>query len=364
MLNKCVGNCNGCLGNLLKIYRLYSQERRISFPSTVIKYASYSYSYVANFPSAIIDMASYKATWVGLIGHDDFGNPYAIYNGAGNDSVVYKAYECRGDQGCVGNDPSCVCKYWDVGLEGSSTWTRNYNNLNSCGGGAPTDVSNCNKCGLGYSRPRPSGPVTQKMGLEEICANSDPPCQSVSEDLNISFRSLSEIYKVNKSATLLRLDRREENLSTQCNGQLGCSPSHSFGCWRARNLTQPVFGGGFGDFSNLGDSSDGYRFKITINSNDFNRNFKKIKGTVYLYYDGQINESPCCSSCGGAECFSGTIASEKEFEIKNKVSDNFFDPLTGEGLFGLNIIDIVNDNISYANKTFRLCFKITEIEYL
>ena len=96
-------------------------------------------------------------------------------------------------------------------------------------------------------------------------------------------------------------------LPTTCN----CSKDKDE-CWTGySNITIPT------EFSYTIVTIGAFKIATNINKEQFSKEYKNVSGTVYFYIDSESEPetSPCCTACGGIECFTGEIVGTSTYSI-------------------------------------------------
>lgn len=103
------------------------------------------------------------------------------------------------------------------------------------------------------------------------------------------------------------------------------------------------------------DSSDRIqkvKIKVGTSRNNMLETLTKINGTIYYYFSN--DESPCCTNCGGPECFNGSIINQSSFEIDFKAK-----PFKNNQYLAVDIGELSNIPLqNYIGETLRFCAKI------
>jgi hypothetical protein len=98
------------------------------------------------------------------------------------------------------------------------------------------------------------------------------------------------------------------------------------------------------------------KIRIAIPKDNF-KEYSSIGGTYYLYYGGAAGETPCCQSCGGPECFTGTIVQASNFSLGESTDTEL------EGYFVASALQINNySNNLPVNQNLKFCYTIDNIE--
>ena len=98
------------------------------------------------------------------------------------------------------------------------------------------------------------------------------------------------------------------------------------------------------------------KIRVAIPKDNF-KTYSSIGGTYYLYYGGEQGETPCCQSCGGPECFTGTIVQAFNFSLGENTDTEL------EGYFVASALQINNySNNLPVNQDLRFCYTIKNIE--
>jgi hypothetical protein len=98
-------------------------------------------------------------------------------------------------------------------------------------------------------------------------------------------------------------------LPTTCN----CSKDKDE-CWTGySNITIPT------EFSYTSVTIGAFKIATNINKEEFSKEYKNVSGTVYFYIDSESEPgtNPCCTACGGIECFTGEIVGTSTYSISS-----------------------------------------------
>jgi hypothetical protein len=103
--------------------------------------------------------------------------------------------------------------------------------------------------------------------------------------------------------------------------------------------------------------------KVAINDEDknFSRKYKNVSGTVYFYIDSESEPgtNPCCTSCGGPDCFTGQIVKQQQFSIgpgSKKFKNTWFASDLGQ--------TDAEELQAYVGQNIRTCISIDAIEFI
>lgn len=143
-------------------------------------------------------------------------------------------------------------------------------------------------------------------------------------------------------------------LPTTCN----CSEDKDE-CWGGySNITTP------GEFSYTNITIGAFKIATDINKEDFSKRYKSLSGTVYFYIDSESEPetTPCCTSCGEIECFTGEIVRTSTYSIS-----------AGSNEFKQNTRIAVDLDYSYdsselyaihPNKIIKACYTLDNLEFI
>ena len=143
-------------------------------------------------------------------------------------------------------------------------------------------------------------------------------------------------------------------LPTTCN----CSEDKDE-CWgEYSNITTP------GEFSYTNITIGTFKIATNINKEEFSKRYKSLSGTVYFYIDSESEPetTPCCTSCGGIECFTGEILGTSVYSIS-----------AGSNEFKQNTRIAVDLDYSYdsselyaihPNKIIKTCYTVDNLQFI
>lgn len=143
-------------------------------------------------------------------------------------------------------------------------------------------------------------------------------------------------------------------LPTTCN----CSNDKDE-CWNEySNITTPSA------FSYTTVTIGAFKIAANMNKQEFTKKYKKISGTVYFYIDSESEPetSPCCTECGGIECFTGEIlgtslysisAGSNEFKQNTKIAVDLDYSYDSSELYAI-----------HPNKIIKTCYTVDFLEYM
>ena len=143
-------------------------------------------------------------------------------------------------------------------------------------------------------------------------------------------------------------------LPTTCN----CSEDKDE-CWGGYyNITTPS------EFSYTSVTIGAFKIATNINKEEFSKEYKSMSGTVYFYIDSESEPqtSPCCTECGGIECFTGEIVGTSTYSIS-----------AGGKQFKQNTRIAVDLDYSYDSselyaihpgKVIKACYTMDNIEFI
>ena len=95
------------------------------------------------------------------------------------------------------------------------------------------------------------------------------------------------------------------------------------------------------------------KIKVATSKNDIFKTLNSIKGIIYYYFSND-DESPCCTNCDGPECFSGSIVTQKPFEI-NFGAKSF----KNNQYLAVDIGELSNTSLqNYVGQNLKFCAKI------
>lgn len=105
-----------------------------------------------------------------------------------------------------------------------------------------------------------------------------------------------------------------------------------------------------------------FNVAIAIPKEGFSKEYKSIGGTLYLYYGGEEGESPCCQSCGGPECFTGTIAYTSNFNLS---ASSIIDDNTLTNYYATNALRFNNiDSNITPGTVLKACYTIDQVSFV
>ena len=142
-------------------------------------------------------------------------------------------------------------------------------------------------------------------------------------------------------------------LPTTCN----CSEDKDE-CWGGYyNITTPS------EFSYTNITIGAFKIATNINKEKFSKEYKSMSGKVYFYIDSESEPetTPCCTSCGGIECFTGEILGTSSYSIS-----------AGSNEFKQNTRIAVDLDYSYDSselyaihpgKVIKVCYTVDNLEF-
>lgn len=143
-------------------------------------------------------------------------------------------------------------------------------------------------------------------------------------------------------------------LPTTCN----CSQDKDE-CWSGySNITTPS------EFSYTSVSIGAFRIATAnMNKQEFSELYKSVSGTVYFYIDSESepNVSPCCTSCGGLECFTGEIVGTSSYSISSGSSE-----FKQNTKIATDLNYYYDSSELYAtnpNKVIKVCYTVDSVQF-
>jgi hypothetical protein len=233
----------------------------------------------------------------------------------------------------------------------------------------PTDCKPVNIISEGSCSSNYPGRETDCLlpGVEPGCA-SFPNCVSTVDGVNCSINvgSCTEncdtktIYTQQQnigffeSLCLRSVDKKllilESNQKQNCKNEK-CGDGKKDDCWGA-------IGGIYLQSKDINPTTrkiQKLKLKIATPKEPFIKQYKSVSGLIYFYTGGDGN-TPCCTECGGPECFTG--------EILKTSSYSFGGSSFKDSLIAIDIGEINNFNENFVNKAISICATIDNVEYL
>jgi hypothetical protein len=150
------------------------------------------------------------------------------------------------------------------------------------------------------------------------------------------------------------VDRRISRLKVN---NFPCTESCCFKCG-GENGKQDDCWGGFGGFS-IPDSSvtiSKVALKIAVEKEAFQKIYKSVSGKIYFYFGGE--GTPCCTECGGPECFTGTVVKTLSYSLGGS------DFREGQYL-AADVGELSNTELQdYIDETIVACITVDSIEFM
>jgi hypothetical protein len=110
------------------------------------------------------------------------------------------------------------------------------------------------------------------------------------------------------------------------------------------------------DTGNKDSEINALKIRIAVLKDNF-KEYSSIGGTYYLYYGGQVGESPCCQSCGAPECFTGTIVKTVNFSLGQNTDEEL------PGYFVASALEVNNYSDALPlNQGLKFCYTIKNIK--
>lgn len=144
---------------------------------------------------------------------------------------------------------------------------------------------------------------------------------------------------------------------TQLPTTCGCSNDRD-ACWGTySNIATP------GAFSYTNVTIGVFRIASNINQEEFSKEYKYVSGKVYFYIDSEYepNTSPCCTDCGGPECFTGQIVGESSYTLSagaKQFKQNT--RITTDLNYTYDSADVY---VLYPDEVIKACYTIDSVEY-
>lgn len=164
---------------------------------------------------------------------------------------------------------------------------------------------------------------------------SNPVTATLNDPNSIVDRKISRLKTNNFPCT--------EGCCSKCNGEEGKQDD----CW-----------GGFVNFGipDATETISKVALKIAVGKEAFQKKYKSVSGKIYFYFGGE--GTPCCTECGGPECFTGTVVKTLNYSLGG--SD------FGEGQYlATDIGEISNSELQgYIGETISACITVDSIEFM
>ena len=144
---------------------------------------------------------------------------------------------------------------------------------------------------------------------------------------------------------------------TQLPSRCGCSNDRDE-CWDGySNIGTPAA------FSYTNVTIGAFRIASNVNQEEFSKEYEYVSGKVYFYIDSESepNTSPCCTDCGGPECFTGQIVGEssytlsaggKQFKQNTRITTDLNYTYDSADVYEL-----------YPDQVIKVCYTIDSVAY-
>ena len=125
------------------------------------------------------------------------------------------------------------------------------------------------------------------------------------------------------------------------------NPCISYGGWTLNSTTWNT--------GNKDSEINALKIRIAVLKDNFKK-YSSIGGTYYLYYGGEVGETPCCQDCGGPECFTGTIVKTVNFSLGQNTDEEL------PGYFVASALEVNNYSDALPlNQDLNFCYTIENI---
>ena len=182
-----------------------------------------------------------------------------------------------------------------------------------------------------------------------FCSNEDSEEGGYEVDTIISIEPGDENHSYDDC------DVTFNSLPQTCN----CSPDDKDACWdEFGSLTTPS------EFSYTNITIGAFKIATNINREEFSKEYKRLSGTVYFYIDSESEPetSPCCTECGGIECFTGEIVGTSTYSIS--AGSNQFKQNTRVASDDLTYIyDSSELYAIHPGKVIKVCYTVDNLEF-
>jgi hypothetical protein len=186
------------------------------------------------------------------------------------------------------------------------------------------------------------------------------PYNGKSSDTSQSSTNLSSKQNISSfhgrcvQSVIKKINIYEKNLPQNKKGDK-CGDGNIDDCW---GFDSSFFSPDKGDSNSTSTGAAKVKIKIAIDKEILTKKYSSIGGKVYLYTGGD-GGTPCCTECGGTECFTGKIISQYSYNLSSG-SKQFKSTLlatdVGEYTSG--------GNADADGKMVGICYTIDNVTYI